>query len=50
MTIPAGVLFAWTYLRTRSALASGFEHAIYGIWTFATGLGWFVFTGNANVS
>ncbi len=50
MTIPAGILFAWTYLRSRSALASGFEHAIYGIWTFATGLGWFVFTGSGNVT
>jgi hypothetical protein len=50
MTIPAGILFAWTYLRSKSALASGFEHAIYGIWTFATGLGWFVFTGSGNVT
>jgi len=46
MTIPAGALFAWTYLRSRSTLAAGFEHAIYGVWSFFCGLGYFVFTGN----
>lgn len=48
MTIPAGILFAWTYRRSHSALAAGFEHAMYGVWVFCTGLGYFVFTGNAN--
>jgi len=48
MTIPAGMLFAYTYLKSRSALAAGFEHAIYGIWAFFCGLGYFVFTGNVN--
>ena len=48
MTIPAGILFAYTYLRSRSAMAAGFEHSIYGIWAFVCGLGYFVFTGNAN--
>lgn len=48
MTLPAGVLFAYTYKRSNSALAAGFEHAIYGIWVFFVGLGYFVFTGNAN--
>ncbi len=47
MTLPAGAIFAMTYRRTNSALAAGFEHAIYGIWAFATGLGYFVFTGSA---
>jgi CAAX protease family protein len=47
MTLPAGIIFATTYLRTKSALAAGFEHAIYGIWAFACGLGYFVFTGSA---
>jgi len=46
MTLPAGVLFAWTYRRTGSTLAAGFEHAIYGVWVFTTGLGYFVFAGN----
>ncbi len=49
MTIPAGILFAQTYRKSDSALAAGFEHAIYGIWVFFVGLGYFVFTGNANV-
>ena len=48
MTIPAGILFAHTYRKSESALAAGFEHAIYGIWVFFVGLGYFVFTGNAN--
>lgn len=48
MTIPAGILFSYTYRRTQSALAAGFEHAVYGIWVFFVGLGYFVFTGNAN--
>lgn len=45
-TLPGGVLFAWTYLRTKSTLAAGMEHAIYGWWLFFTGMGWFVFTGS----
>jgi len=48
MTIPAGILFSYTYRRTQSALAAGFEHAVYGIWVFFVGLGYFVFTGNAS--
>lgn len=40
-----GVLFAWTYERTRSCAAAGFEHALYGdaIWT--VGLGVFFYAG-----
>lgn len=49
MTLPAGVLFAYTYRRSGSALAAGFEHAIYGIWVFFTGLGYFVYTGSVAV-
>lgn len=48
MTLPAGAIFALTYRRTNSTLAAGFEHALYGIWAFACGLGYFVFTGSAN--
>ncbi|MGJ8636256.1 MAG: CPBP family glutamic-type intramembrane protease [Phycisphaerales bacterium] len=48
MTLPAGVIFALTYRRTNSTLAVGFEHALFGIWAFACGLGYFVFTGSAN--
>jgi len=46
MTIPAGALFAWTYLRSKSTLAAGIEHGVYGVWAFFCGLGYFVFTGN----
>lgn len=46
LTLPGGFLFAWTYLRTRSTLAAGIEHSLYGWWAFFTGLGWFVFTGS----
>jgi len=40
-----GLLFAWTYERTRSCAAAGFEHALYGdaIWT--VGLGVFFYAG-----
>lgn len=44
-TLPGGILFAWTYLRTKSTLAAGMEHALYGWWLFFTGMGWFVFAG-----
>ena len=46
LTLPGGFLFAWTYLKTKSTLAAGVEHALYGWWAFFTGLGWFVFTGS----
>ncbi|MEO1007369.1 MAG: CPBP family intramembrane glutamic endopeptidase [Planctomycetota bacterium] len=46
VTLPGGILFAWTYVRTKSTLAAGMEHAIYGWWLFFTGMGWFVFTGS----
>jgi membrane protease YdiL (CAAX protease family) len=45
MTFAGGLLFAWTYDRTRSALAAGIEHGLYGAWCFTVGLGWFVFAG-----
>lgn len=46
LTLPGGLLFAWTYHRTQSTLAVTIEHALYGWWAFFTGLGWFVFTGS----
>lgn len=45
MTFVGGLLFAWTYERTRSSLAAGIEHGLYGAWAFTIGLGWFVFAG-----
>ncbi|MEM1330202.1 MAG: CPBP family intramembrane glutamic endopeptidase [Planctomycetota bacterium] len=45
LTLGGGVLFAWTYHRTRSAFAASFEHAIYGCWIFTVGLGLYFFGG-----
>jgi uncharacterized protein len=43
LTIPAGIVFPTTYLRTRSLPVVALEHALYGCWIFTIGLGrWFV--------
>jgi uncharacterized protein len=47
LTLPAGLLFAWRYARTNSAMASAFEHALYGCLVFTVGLGSFFYTGAA---
>ncbi len=39
LTLVGGALFAWRYDRTRSVLASGLEHALYGCLIFTIGLG-----------
>ncbi len=46
LTFVGGVLFAQTYLRSRSTLAAAIEHALYGNLLFTTGLGWFVYAGS----
>jgi len=46
LTLGGGLLFAYTYDRSKSTLLAGVEHALYGIWVFFTGLGWFVYTGS----
>ena len=46
MTFFGGLLFAWTYQRTRSTLAVTVEHWLYGWWAFVTGAGYFVFAGS----
>lgn len=50
LTIPAGLLFAWTYHRTRSLLTSGLEHALYGDWVFTLGLGVYFYHGAAEAA
>lgn len=45
MTLVGGALFAWTYHRSKSALAAGVEHGLWGWWAFAVGFGYFVFAG-----
>jgi membrane protease YdiL (CAAX protease family) len=39
LTLAGGVIFALTYLKTRSLLFTSFEHAIYGAWLFTVGAG-----------
>lgn len=39
LTFGGGWLFAYRYLQTNSLLATIFEHALYGVWLFACGLG-----------
>ena len=46
LCIPAGFLFGYTYLKTKSTLASGVEHAIVGNLMWLSGLGWFFFAGS----
>jgi CAAX protease family protein len=45
LTLPAGLLFAWRYARTKSLMASAFEHALYGCLIFTVGLGSYFYTG-----
>lgn len=45
MTVVGGILFAWTYQRTRSTFAVWLEHGLYGCFIFTIGLGQFFFSG-----
>jgi membrane protease YdiL (CAAX protease family) len=40
-----GLLFAWTYERSRSGLAASLQHALFGCWLFTIGLGWYFYHG-----
>jgi len=46
LTLLGGVLFAWTYERSRSLLAVSIEHALYGCYLFTIGLGWYFYSGS----
>ncbi len=39
LTFIGGLLFTYTYLKTRSTLMVSIEHAIYGNWLFTVGMG-----------
>lgn len=39
LTFIGGLLFSWTYARSRSLLASAIEHALYGCFAFTIGIG-----------
>jgi len=46
LTTIAGLLFAWRYASTGSAVASAFEHALYGDMVFTVGLGLYFYLGS----
>jgi len=39
LTFIGGLLFAWTYFKTKSTLLVSIEHAVYGCWLFTVGMG-----------
>lgn len=39
LTFIGGLLFAYTYLKTRSTMLVSIEHALYGNWLFTVGMG-----------
>lgn len=41
LTFIAGLIFGYSYYKTKSLLWSSIEHALYGVWLFASGLGIF---------
>ncbi len=47
LSTAGGLLFARTYLRTRSTLAAAVEHAVYGALIFTVGLGRYFYLGAA---
>ncbi len=49
MTIVGGLLFAWTYARTRSTVFAAIEHALWGDFIFTIGLGAYFYGGSALV-
>ncbi len=46
MTLAGGLLFAWTYERSRSLLAVSIEHALWGQLVFTIGIGWYFYGGS----
>ena len=45
-TFAGGLLFAWTYERTRSSLVATVQHAAFGCCSFTVGLGWYFYYGS----
>ena len=41
LTFVAGLIFGYRYFKTKSLAVSVLEHAMYGVWLFACGLGYF---------
>ena len=47
MTLAGGLLFAWTYERSKSLLAVTIEHALWGCLVFTIGIGWYFYGGSS---
>ncbi|MEZ6243085.1 MAG: CPBP family intramembrane glutamic endopeptidase [Phycisphaerales bacterium] len=45
MTFVGGLLFCWTYERSRSLFAATLEHALWGCYVFTIGIGWYFYGG-----
>ena len=45
LTLGGGIIFAHTYLRSRSLWFSSMEHALYGNFIFTIGLGYYIYSG-----
>lgn len=45
LCVPSGMLFAYTYWRSKSTITSGFEHALFGNAMWTVGLGAFFYGG-----
>ncbi len=41
LTFVAGLVFAYRYYQTKSLMVSIIEHGLYGVWLFASGLGFY---------
>lgn len=46
MSFLGGLIFAQTYLKSKSLALVTFEHSIYGFSLFFSGLGWYFYSGN----
>jgi len=46
LTFVGGLLFSYTYHKTRSLAAASIEHALYGCMVFTIGLGWYFYMGS----
>lgn len=49
MSVIGGLIFADTYARTKSMPLVWIEHALYGCFVFSIGLGWYFYSGNAQI-
>ena len=49
LTFLGGLLFAWTYHRSRSTVAAWIEHTLFGDWVWIVGLGALFYVGAATM-